>query len=558
MQSRQWLQQLTENTFDPNLYSYQGAVLLLNGHVDDRFFIDVKQPEILLYQTLLERFRHSPKIDAFVWYQMTASGFGELHYEFNRFPDIDGNVNVSTPSSGSDLLADLNSQLIVDSLEWQAQNEGRTTRNCNFEEAIQEVTRRFLTIKGYRAVVFFHDVENWGIQDHSVLNQLQAWSNLCLDNYHLVVFGLRSRDLSWVKTCFGQNKKGVTRMGVAGPPPSEVKAYLIYRHLQEQQTLFDWHLLDDIATQFSFRAAEPENGFREVIKIINQAIEQKRKFDQIWLDSQPKAGHTTEQVYLDDIILRPEEHGFLQNNLLPALRDPKYRIREATRLGLSESEIEVPNRVLLVGPPGTGKTTIAKVIATESKLPFFSVKASDFQSTYRGGPVEKVAQHFANWRQNAPCVVFWDEVETVAGKRSASQHEDNPITQILAELESTSGKDDNLVIVCATNLPEKLDPAFKERFETFVINYPDADGYRKLVEKYFKIHLFAPDLTVEKVVRLFDGRSPRDVSQCAKSTISHLSAQQKSHITLRIIQDWLKRNSRDEETLQKWSFNESG
>lgn len=548
MQTRQWLNHLRQDIYDPDRFSSQGCVLLLNGHVDDLFFNNLQQPAIPLYQVLLNQYSKSNKVDAFVWYQSTARG-GELHYEFNRFPS----ATTSTPpppAPSSGLLDDLLEDIEDDRAAWQEQHEGRAMRACIPQDAIREITN-LLEVKGQRAVVVFHDAR-WSIEENDILLQLQEWPRLCQDNHHLVVFGLRSTELRWVKYCFAQSHKGVRSLTVEGPTADEVKAYLVYHGLQRQKQFFDWQLLDEVSTQLAFLAGEPTEGFREVMRVANSTVEQNVHLNRAWLDAQPKAGHTVQEVLLSEVVLRPEETAFLQNTLLPALRDSQWRQREATRLKLPIHQVQVPNRILLVGPPGTGKTTIGKVIATETKLPFFSVKASDFQSTYRGGPVEKVAQHFAHWRQNAPCVVFWDEVETVAADRAHSQHEDNPITQILAELESTAGKDEDIIIVCATNLPEKLDAAFKSRFRAFEIGYPDPDGYKKLVDLYFAKHLFAPGLTVEKVVEQFNGRAPRDIRNCANDCITQLSSQQEDQITPKMIQNWLKQHPINEQVRRQW------
>jgi hypothetical protein len=551
MQTRQWLDQLRQDIYDPDRFSSHGCVLLLDGHVDDLFLSNLKQPAIPLYQVLLDQYSKSKKVDAFIWYQTTARG-GELHYEFNRFPNAAMPAPPPPPAPSSRLLDDLLADIEDDRAAWQEQHEGRTSRVCIPQEAIRDITN-LLEVKGKHAVIVFHDVL-WSIDEDNVLLQLQDWSRLCQDNNHLVVFGLRSTDLRWVKHCFPKSRRGVQYLSVDGPTAEEIKAYLIYRQLKERRHFFAWHLLNEIATQLSLLATEPTKGLREIIRLSSSTLDQNGALlDRSWLDSLPKAGHTAEEVRLSDIVLRSEEHAFLQNTLIPALRDPNWQEKEATRLGLPKEKIKAPNRILLVGPPGTGKTTIAKVIATECKLPFFSSKASDFQSKYRGEPLEKVERQFTLWRQNAPCVVFWDEVETVAANRSHAQHDDNPITQILAELESTAGKDENIIIVCATNMPEKLDTAFKSRFRTFEIGYPDPAGYKKLVEQYFATHLFVPGLSVDKVVEMFRGRAPRDIRNCAEDCITQLiSSQQESQITPKMIHNWLRAQPIDEQVRQRW------
>ncbi len=553
IQPRQWLESL-DDIYNPTMLSTQGAVLLLDGHGDDLFFHDVHQPAIALHKLLYERFRHS--VDAFVWYQVLEGG--QLQYEFNRFPTA--NVAVSPPaetSTSSDDLLGLG-DLEQDRTEWQAEHEGRTTHARTPQEAIREIDT-LLKTPGHQAVVVFQDVF-WAVTEDSILARLRTWPELCQAHHHLVVFVLGHHDLNWVKFCFGQDQmKGVKRLSADGPTITEVKAFLIHYHLKHNYNLFDWQLLDEIASRLAENVgANPGEGFKALVMQRIPGIEEAGlKLDVEWLNIQPQVGQKAEEIHLDDLVLKPTERAFFENSLLPALRNPDWRRKEAERLGVDESKIQVSSRILLYGPPGTGKTTIGKMIATESRRRFYSVKAADFQSTYRGGPVEKVAQHFAEWRQNAPCVVFWDEVESIAANRAHSQHEDNPITQILAELEPTTGRDEGLIIICATNLPEKLDPAFRNRFRNFLIGYPDQNGRVNLVEQYFEIHLLEQELTIADLVKMLDNRSPREIKYCAESCINQLSVHQERAITRQMVRNWLVTNAIDKQTAQRWQEEEA-
>lgn len=566
IQSRKWLESL-DQLYNPAQFTSQGMVLLLDGHVNDLFLDNALQPAVPLPQLLLARFRRA--VDAFAWYQVSGES-GTLQYEFNRFPT--GNVIQSTsarPPATSGVLADLEQALNSDRWDWQQRHEGRASRTCVPQEAIHEIDRLLNTpTTTQRAIIVFQDVF-WAIQEDAVLGKLRTWPDLCLARHHLVVFALGRDDLTWIRVCFGQERMGVKRLSVDGPPAEEVKAYLIQRCLKSGREFFAWQSLDEVAAHLAKNvAARPGEGFRSLVLVHVPGFEKQAQdmaergapiLDKTWLAAQPKVGHKAEEVHLDDVVLKPAERAFFEKILLPALQDPQWRHKQAKRLRVSEDRIPVPTRILLYGPPGTGKTTIGKMIATESRMPFFSVKADDFQSTLRGGPLEKVARHFAEWRRNSPCVVFWDEVESIAADRARSQHEDNPITQILAELESTAGRDKNIIIVCATNCPELLDPAFRDRFRggEFLIGYPDQAGRERLVNMCFQVHLLEDGLTPTVLAQMFENRSPREIMYCADSCMRQLTTGDETVITQQMVHRWLIASPVDQRTVQRWKEEET-
>jgi AAA+ superfamily predicted ATPase len=548
IQPRKWLVRLSE-FYDPVKYPNQGCVLILTGHTDDLMYWSDTQPGLSLTQVLLEQFRSS--VDAFASYRYAGRN-GNLQWEFNTMLN-DTATTVATPespapSSASNVLGDLIESVRTDEMEWSQNNRGKSNRVCDPQEAIRDVHNLLESRRG-RAVVIFEDVF-WQIEDDRVLGLLMEWPRLCRTNYHLVVFALRRDDLRWIGTCFEPKTKGVRYLEVDGPTPDEVKALLIRNSLVHNKEFFEWELLDEIADRLAKVYAEPGEGYSTLFTelIPNTLRTPGSMMNAEWLKTLPTVGQKAQEVRLDDLVLKPSEREYFRY-LLEAWKDPQKIREKEKRLG----KLDIPNRILLYGPPGTGKTTIAKMIATETGRTFFSVTAADFTSEYRGGPLKAVQRHFAEWRRHKPCVVFWDEVEATAANRQDMQHSDNPINQILTELEGPGGRDEEILIICATNLYEKLDPAFLRRFpEQLLIGYPDDDGYVRLVKKYFNVNLFEPSLSVDEVARMFHNHSPSDVESCARACKLELARRDGEYITREIISRWLAAHSPDPRVIEYW------
>ena len=174
--------------------------------------------------------------------------------------------------------------------------------------------------------------------------------------------------------------------------------------------------------------------------------------------------------------------------LVDCLKNPKKYQRIGAR---------IPKGVILYGPPGTGKTLIAKAIAGEAGVPFFSMVGSDFVEKYVGVGASRVRELYKKARKAAPCIVFIDEIDAVAGQRGRDENSerDQTINALLAELDGFS-KSTNVITICATNRLELLDSAFKRagRFDLkLAVGLPD----KKSREKILKIHSKAKILNEE-------------------------------------------------------------
>ena len=123
----------------------------------------------------------------------------------------------------------------------------------------------------------------------------------------------------------------------------------------------------------------------------------------------------------------------------------------------------MPKGILLVGPPGTGKTMLAKAVAGESNVPFFSISGSEFVEMFVGMGASKVRDLFKQAKEKAPCIVFIDEIDAIGQKRSGGQYGGNDereqtLNQLLTEMDGFEGNT-GVIILAATNRPESLDPA---------------------------------------------------------------------------------------------------
>ena len=178
----------------------------------------------------------------------------------------------------------------------------------------------------------------------------------------------------------------------------------------------------------------------------------------------------------------------------------------------------VPKGVLLVGPPGTGKTLLARAVAGEAGVPFFSISGSDFVEMYVGVGASRVRDLFDQAKKNSPCIIFIDEIDAVGRQRGAGlggghDEREQTLNQLLVEMDGF-GANEGVIMIAATNRPDILDPALMRpgRFDRqIVVNYPDIKGREEILKVHARGKPLAPDVELATIAKSTAGFTGADL-----------------------------------------------
>ena len=210
-----------------------------------------------------------------------------------------------------------------------------------------------------------------------------------------------------------------------------------------------------------------------------------------------------------------------------------------TRLGA-----KIPTGALLIGPPGTGKTLLARAVAGEAGVPFFTISGSDFVEMFVGVGASRVRDMFADARKNAPCIIFIDEIDAVGrhrgvGTSGGHEEREQTLNQLLVEMDGFEG-DEGIIIIAATNRPDVLDKALLRpgRFDRQIeVPYPDISGREKILEVHMKGKPIAAELDVKYIARGTPGFSGADLMNLVNEAALLSARRNKLKITMREFED---------------------
>ena len=244
------------------------------------------------------------------------------------------------------------------------------------------------------------------------------------------------------------------------------------------------------------------------------------------------------KVRFSDVAGAEEEKQELEE-LVEFLKNPQ----QFTDLGA-----RIPKGVLLVGPPGTGKTLLAKAVAGEAKVPFFSISGSDFVELYVGVGASRVRDLFAQAKNNAPCLVFIDEIDAVGRQRGAgmgggNDEREQTLNQMLVEMdgfETNSG----VIILAATNRADVLDPALTRpgRFDRQVyVNIPDVKGREDIIKIHSRNKPLSDDVDIKRIARLTSGFAGADIENMLNEAALLAARDKRVKITMVDIQEGINK-----------------
>ncbi|MBP2018642.1 cell division protease FtsH [Symbiobacterium terraclitae] len=231
----------------------------------------------------------------------------------------------------------------------------------------------------------------------------------------------------------------------------------------------------------------------------------------LWVEQSPARLYRpgSDAVTLRDVAGLDEVKAELQE-VVDFLREPQR---------YAELGARIPRGILLSGPPGTGKTLLARAVAGEAGVPFFSASGSDFVELYAGTGAARVRALFARARQSAPCILFIDEIDALARQRGVSpgggaEEREQTVNQLLVEMDGFESAE-GVILIAATNRPDILDPAILRpgRFDRqLTVEPPDRKGREQILEVHARSRPLSPDVQLADVARLTPGFTGADLA----------------------------------------------
>ena len=200
---------------------------------------------------------------------------------------------------------------------------------------------------------------------------------------------------------------------------------------------------------------------------------------------------------------------------------------------------KIPKGILMVGPPGTGKTLLAKAIAGEAKVPFFTISGSDFVEMFVGVGASRVRDMFEQAKKNAPCLIFIDEIDAVGRQRGAGlggghDEREQTLNQMLVEMDGFEGNE-GVIVIAATNRPDVLDPALTRpgRFDRqVVVGLPDVRGREQILKAHMRKVPVAPDVDAMTLARGTPGYSGADLANLVNEAALFAARTNKRLVTM--------------------------